>query len=266
MRRILSFDCEGATLAATLDDAPGATGLLIVSGGNEIRIGAHRGMAMLAADTAAAGHPVFRFDRRGIGDSEGENGGFESSAADLAAAVKAFRAVCPHLTRIVAFGNCDAASAIMIHAVAGIDAAVIANPWAIETQEGDAPPPAAIKAHYWQKLKDPRAVANLLTGTVDFKKLARGLLRVARPASAPSPLSSRLAAAMVNFPGPIRILLAERDGTGVTFLGEWKGAGFADARERADIALTMIDTSSHSFSEASDKAVLRKEVLGMLTG
>ncbi len=264
MRRILSFDCEGATLAATLDDAPGATGLLIVSGGNEIRIGAHRGMAMLAADTAAAGHPVFRFDRRGIGDSEGENGGFENSAADLAAAVAAFRTAYPQLTRILAFGNCDAASAIMIHQPAGIDAAVIANPWAIETQDGDAPPPAAIKAHYWQKLKDPRAVKKLLTGAVDLRKLARGLMRVARPAAAPSPLSARLAGALARFPGPIRILIAERDGTAVTFLSEWKGAGFADARERADITLTMIDTSSHSFSEASDKAVLRRELLAML--
>ena len=49
MRELISFPCEGDTLAGTLDDAPGATGLLIVSGGNEIRCGAHRGMALLAA-------------------------------------------------------------------------------------------------------------------------------------------------------------------------------------------------------------------------
>jgi exosortase A-associated hydrolase 1 len=266
MRRVLNFACEGATLWASLDEAPGSTGLLIVSGGNEIRIGAHRGMAMLAADVASAGHPVFRFDRRGIGDSEGENGGFENSAADMTAAVATFRLACPQLTRIVAFGNCDAASAIIIHGVAGIDAAIISNPWAIETQAGDAPPPAAIKAHYWQKLKDPKAVANLLTGAVDFKKLARGLLRVAGPMkSLPSPLSARLAVAMAHFPGPVRILLAKHDGTAATFLGEWKSADFAAARARSDITIKTIDSSSHSFSEAADKAVLREEILGMLT-
>ncbi len=265
MRRILSFPCEGASLWATLDNAPGATGMLIVSGGNEIRIGAHRGMAMLASDIAAAGHPVFRFDRRGIGDSEGENGGFESSSPDTAAAVAAFRSACPHLTQIVAFGNCDAASAIIIHATPGIDAAIIANPWAIETQEGEAPPPAAIKAHYWQKLKDPKAVIGLLTGAVDLRKLARGVLRVARPIkTVPSPLSSRLAVAMANFSGPVRILLAERDGTGVTFLGEWNSAGFATARGRSDITLRKIDSSSHSFAEAGDKAILREEILTAL--
>ena len=92
MRRFLSFDCVGDRLAATLDDADGATGLLIVSGGNEVRSGAHRGMARLAADIADAGFPVFRFGRRGVDDSEGANGGFESSCEDIAGAIAAVRA------------------------------------------------------------------------------------------------------------------------------------------------------------------------------
>ena len=53
MRRILSFDCAGVALAATLDEGARKTGLLIVSGGNEIRIGAHRGMTTLAGEIAA---------------------------------------------------------------------------------------------------------------------------------------------------------------------------------------------------------------------
>ncbi len=262
MRRIVSFECEAATLWATLDDAAADTGLLIVSGGNEIRIGAHRGMAMLAADVAAGGYPVFRFDRRGIGDSEGDNCGFETSAADIAAAIAAFRNACPQLARMVAFGNCDAASAIMIHAVPGIDAAVIANPWAIEAAS-DTPPAAAIKAHYWQRLKDPKAIMKLLTGAVDLGKLARGLIKAAAP-SAPSSLSARLADAMARFAGPVRILIAEHDGTAVAFMSEWHSAGFARARSRPDISVRRLDSSSHSFTEASDKAVLRAEILGVL--
>jgi pimeloyl-ACP methyl ester carboxylesterase len=97
MRHPLSFACEGATLAASLDEAAGTTGLLIVSGGNEIRSGAHRGMATLAARIADTGHPVFRFDRRGVGDSEGANGGFESSGPDIAAAIAAFRDAAPQV-------------------------------------------------------------------------------------------------------------------------------------------------------------------------
>ncbi|MGE2778108.1 hypothetical protein ACQHM9_27125, partial [Escherichia coli] len=81
----------GESLVATLDEADGSTGLLIVSGGNEIRSGAHRGMAMLAHRLAAAGIPVFRYDRRGVGDSTGDNKGFLSAEPDLIAAVAAFR-------------------------------------------------------------------------------------------------------------------------------------------------------------------------------
>ena len=57
MRRLTTFDCAGATLGATLDDAAGATGLLLVTGGTQTRIGAHRGMARLAAAVGGGGLP-----------------------------------------------------------------------------------------------------------------------------------------------------------------------------------------------------------------
>ncbi len=133
MRSLIAFPCAGDTLIGTLDAAPGTTGLLIVSGGNEIRCGAHRGMALLAQSVSAAGHPVFRYDRRGIGDSTGENGGFLSAQDDLIAAAAAFRAHAPQLDRIVGFGNCDAASTLALFGRdAGIDRLLLANPWTIE--------------------------------------------------------------------------------------------------------------------------------------
>src|SRR3546814_12236630 len=92
-------------------------------------------MATLAQRVAAAGHPVFRFDRRGIGDSEGENHGFEGSGPDIAAAIGAFCGAAPHVTRIVAFGNCDAASALLLHQPLAIDALVLANPWTYEAAD-----------------------------------------------------------------------------------------------------------------------------------
>ena len=52
-----TFGCGSLMLAGTLDTAPGSTGLLIVSGGNEIRSGAFGGQADMAARIAAAGYP-----------------------------------------------------------------------------------------------------------------------------------------------------------------------------------------------------------------
>ncbi len=112
-------------------------------------------MALLAQSVSAAGHPVFRYDRRGIGDSTGVNGGFQAARDDLIAAAAAFRANAPQLDRIVGFGNCDAASTLALFGRnAGIDRLLLANPWTIE-QTDALPPAAAIRATYRQRLTDP---------------------------------------------------------------------------------------------------------------
>jgi exosortase A-associated hydrolase 1 len=164
-RRHLTFDCEGSALAGTLDEGAATTGLLIVSGGNELRSGAWSGQAQFAAQVAAAGFPVFRYDRRGVGDSEGPNGEFRSSTPDIAAAIASFRDGCPQLTRLVALGNCDAASALMLAKGAGCDALILTNPWTIE-DETAAPPPEAIRDHYKRRLASPESFKRLLRGEI----------------------------------------------------------------------------------------------------
>lgn len=264
MRRTLSFSVEGATCAATLDEADGWHGLLIVSGGNEVRSGAHRGMARLAAAVAAAGHPVLRFDRRGVGDSEGENEGFEGSGADISAALALLRAECPHLTRVTAFGNCDAATALVLHhAAGGGDALLLANPWTIDgpTVEDEAsalPPPAAIRARYAAKLRDPREWLRLLRGGVDLDKLLRGL-RSASAVPEASGLAARLAAAMVRIECPATVLLARRDGTAQAFEAAWQSSAFAEARAKAKVE--AIDSGSHGFADGEARGWLEARVL-----
>jgi exosortase A-associated hydrolase 1 len=249
MRHQLSFACDGATLAASLDDAPGATGLLIVSGGNEIRSGAHRGMAALAARIAAAGYPVFRFDRRGIGDSEGDNREFEDSAPDIAAAIATFRNAAPHVVRLVGFGNCDAASALLLHQPLALDALILANPWTYEEDsEGESdqpalPPASAIRARYVSRLKDPKNLLRLVRGDVDLKKLLRGLAALGRskaPAASDS-LPARLNTAMAQLKCPATILLATGDRT---------AQAFVDHCDPGDIPIERLHSPSHSFAGA----------------
>lgn len=247
MRHQLTFLCEGAALAASFDDAPGTTGLLIVSGGNEIRSGAHRGMAMLAQRIAAAGHPAFRFDRRGIGDSEGENGGYMHSGPDIAAAIAAFRTAAPHVTRILAFGNCDAASALLLHQPLPLDGLVLANPWTYDDAESDAgeqpalPPASAIRARYLARIKDPKSLLRLLKGEIDIGKLVRGLSAMKRTpqAAAPDSLAARLDAAMTALACPATILLATGDRTAQAFIAHCRPA---------NIPVKRLDSASHSFA------------------
>lgn len=246
MRRHLSFVCEGAALAATLDEAPGTTGLLIVSGGNEVRSGAHRGMATLAQRVAEAGHPVFRFDRRGIGDSEGANGGYAGSGPDIAAAIAAFRQAAPQVRRIAAFGNCDAASALLLDQPLALGALILANPWTYEDDGGDTdapalPPASAIRARYWSRLKDPKSLLRLLKGEVDFGKLARGLsaLRKSAPPAAPDSLPARLDRAMATLACPATVLLATGDRTAQAFIEKCRPQG---------VPLEHLASPSHSFA------------------
>jgi exosortase A-associated hydrolase 1 len=262
MRSTLSFDCEGHRLAGTIDPARSKTGLLIVSGGNEIRIGAHRSMAKLAGDIAAAGYPVFRFDRRGIGDSEGENDGFTKSGPDIAAAITAFRDACPELTRIVALGNCDAASALLLHRPTGIAAHILTNIWVFELTD-DLPPPAAIRARYSERMKDPKAWIGLFTGAINLRKLIGGLMRIAKP-QAPTSLAQDVAAGLAAVNGPVTILLAEQDGTAIAFADEWNGPAFTKARARSDIEIKKLASASHSFASAGDYAALRETIIEIL--
>lgn len=246
MRRQLSFACEGAVLAASLDEAPGTTGLLIVSGGNEIRSGAHRGMAMLAERIAASGHPVFRFDRRGIGDSDGANGGYASSGPDLVSAITAFRNAAPHVTHIVAFGNCDAASALLLHQPLPLDALLLANPWTYEDSDEDAdepalPPASAIRARYLARLKDPASLLRLLKGEIDVRKLFRGLSALGQSAApaAPDSLPARLDRALAGLTCPATILLATGDRT---------AQAFAERCRPPAVPVQRLDSASHSFA------------------
>jgi len=257
MRQWLSFACDTVPLAAAFDDAPGLSGLLIVSGGNETLSGSHGNMARLAARLAAAGHPVFRYDRRGVGDAAGENGGFETGSPDLAAAVSAFRAAAPGMTRIVGFGNCDGASTLALFGDGlAIDALVLANPWVIENV-GEMPPPAAIKARYRQKLMDPKEWLRLLRGGVDIGKLFKGL----RAASAKAPtggLAERMRTAIATSPLPVRIVLAKRDATAIAFADAWSD------RAAAHVSIAEIDSNSHSFARPEDAEALLAELLAAL--
>lgn len=255
MREHLTFSCDGQQLAGTLDYAGGHTGLFIVSGGNELRAGAFSGMASLAARIAEQGFPVFRFDRRGVGDSEGENRGFLHSSADIDAALAAFLKHAPHMGRVVAFGNCDGASALALNAHNRFHGLVLSNPWVIETDDA-APPPEAIRARYAEKLRNPHELLRLMKGEVSFGKLASGIMQAVRPAPPPSTLADAVRSGIEGFDGPVRILLAERDRTAQIFAAGW---------DKADPRILRCDGASHAYAESESREWLYEVLVSALT-
>ena len=261
MRRLLSFSCEGAALGGTLDGADGRTGLLIVTGGSQTRIGSHRMFERLALAVAAAGYPCFRFDRRGVGDSEGEDPGFKGSAADLAAAAAAFRAECPRLERIAGFGLCDGATALALFgAEAGVDQLVLANPWFVEAEAGE-PPAAAIKHHYRQQLTSLEGWKKILTGSISFGKLLKGVRKIIAPP--PADLAGEVAAGLKAKPLPLQMVLCRNDATAVAAADVWGSADYRAIREKSP-APVYVESDSHTFARAGDAEALLKAVLEAL--
>ena len=255
MRRVVELACDDAKLFGTLDDAAASeTGLLIVSGGNEIRSGAWAGQAQLAARIAAAGYPVLRYDRRGVGDSGGANLGFRECRDDIAAALTAFRSATPGLRRIVTFGNCDAASALMLFGGdLAIEVLVLANPWTIDGADDAVQAPAALRRRYAAKLADPAEWKRLLGGAIDLRKLVGGLRQAA--ASAPkSALAEQMRAGLARFGGPVTILLAERDRTAELFATAWG----------EDPRIARLASASHSFADEAARDWLFERILNVL--
>lgn len=254
MRELIAFACEGETLLGTLDQANGKTGLLIVSGGNEIRAGAHRGMAWLAQALAARNVPVFRFDRRGIGDSTGKNGGYATSGPDIAAATAAFRKHAPHVRRLIALGTCDGATALVLHGTkVDVDGLILGNPWIIQVRD-DLPPASAIEARYKQRLKDPAQWMRLLRGNISIAKLLRGLWRIVYSRIQESDTQREVFA---RLRGNETIILAQRDATALTFASEAQ-------RHNWPVTIRQIDTASHSFARAGDREALLEAITAAL--
>ena len=259
-RRHFTFECEGSRLVGTIDGSEQATsGLLLVTGGNEVRSGAFAGQAELAARLATQGFAVMRFDRRGVGDSEGANGEFRTSGPDLAAALSAFRRECPALTRVVGFGNCDGASALMLAQGAGCDALVLSNPWTFEGtgEDEQESPPEVVRDHYRKRLTDPAAIKRLLTGQVSLGKLFGSLIGAARPSAPPTSLAQDIAKGIADFPGEVTFLIAERDRTGKAFLATW---------DKADPRVKTCVDATHAYVEPHAREWLEARLVEALNG
>jgi exosortase A-associated hydrolase 1 len=257
MRRLLSFDCEGSALGGSLDSAAGETGLLLVTGGTQTRVGSHRMYERLAAALAEAGWPCFRYDRRGVGDSEGEDPDFRDSGPDLAAAAAAFRREQPQLRRLVGFGLCDGASTLALHGkAAGLEGYILVNPWFVEAEAGE-PAAAAIKSRYKEQLLSVGGWKRLLSGSISYRKVLKGLGKIV--ASRPSNLAGEIAAALGKARVPAQLILASGDGTAIAAQAEWSSAPFRKLRQ-ANPAPIRIDSDSHTFSRPGDEAALFRAV------
>jgi exosortase A-associated hydrolase 1/exosortase A-associated hydrolase 2 len=279
--------CGNSELAGLIHRGkPGArTGVVIVvAGGPQYRVGAHRQFVSLARMFATNGYPVMRFDLRGMGDSSGKYLGYEHSRPDIRAAVDEFMQREPSLDGVALLGECESASGILFYASqdARVRQIALINPW-VRTSEGQAQ--VIIKHYYLDRVMSREFWRKISQGQFDVRQAAASFVdvltrylsgRKARRTTSVTaeqddfdhlPLPSRTAEGLRRFRGPVMFLMSGRDLIAREFdevtksSPAWQGLLAGPHIRRKDIA-----GADHTFSKPEAKAEAQKTLLDWLSG
>jgi exosortase A-associated hydrolase 1 len=276
----LIFNCGAARLLGILSCGPmnSDLGVLIVVGGPQYRVGAHRQFVALARSLAEAGFPVLRFDYRGMGDSEGDLRNFEDAAADIAAAIDVLQKAVPGVRRVALWGLCDGASAALLYLHAQRDARVsglaLLNPW-VRSEASLAK--THVKHYYrqrlterefWLKLFSGKVALGALTGLVQNLRQAFGGAGSTGPTAgkAVPPYQDRMAQAWGAFPGEILLMLSEHDYTAREFLEYTAGnAPWQQALKARPTPCVPIAGADHTCSQPQAQRAVQDATAEWLT-
>lgn len=258
-------------LARPSPDAPQhPTGVVIVVGGPQTRVGSHRQFVLLARALAGAGYPCLRFDYTGMGDSSGPKPDFEAAGDDIRRACDALLAAAPGCRRIVLWGLCDGATAAVFHAVTDerVTRVIAANPWARSDSTRSA---ALVKTHYGSRLRSTEFWKKLTTGRIDMMATAREALGHVRRARAVArsdgpgrdlpDLPARLATALREIGARAHLQLSGNDLTAAEFEVAMKTAGVFDELEASAMRLADAD---HTFSDPDAWSAVVDDTLSTL--
>ncbi|MDO8450895.1 MAG: hydrolase 1, exosortase A system-associated [Rhodoferax sp.] len=271
------FACAGDTLLGILarPEAPAETGVVVIVGGPQYRVGSHRQFVLLARALAAAGYPVLRFDYRGMGDSEGQQRDFQAVSADIAAAIDLLQEHMPSVKEVALWGLCDGASAALLYCHDTHDSRVTAlcllNPW-VRSEASLAK--TQVKHYYTQRLRQKEFWVKLFSGNVAVGA-ASGLLRSLKSAftgPAPKkggeedgPFQTRMAQAWKNLNHPILLLLSANDYTAKEFIEYAKtSADWSGALAQALLQTCDLPEADHSCSSAAWRTLVEARMLEWL--
>ncbi|MBB2486234.1 hydrolase 1, exosortase A system-associated [Mitsuaria sp. WAJ17] len=265
IEQVCPVSCEGLSLPGILSLPPAGRprlGVIVVVGGPQYRIGAHRFFVSLARQMAGHGAAVLRFDHRGMGDALGLPPGFEHLDPEIDAAIAALQQACPTVDRVLLWGLCDGASAALLHARRGdarVAGLLLANPW-VRSEHSLAQ--ARTRHYYPARLASADFWRRLLSGQVRWSSLrtALGALggSLRRSAAANGEPGTDFRAGMreglAHFQGRVLCLLSGADLTAQEFSETLREPGWAALASRPGFSLQWLDGADHTFSDPEHRA------------
>jgi uncharacterized protein len=267
------FRCADVALLGVLSvpSEPADTGVVVVVGGPQYRVGSHRQFVLLARALATAGYPVLRFDYRGMGDSGGSQREFQSVTEDIGSAISCLSGRFPNLKRVVLWGLCDGASAALIYCHDTQDPRVgglcLLNPW---VRSDASLAETHVKHYYAQRLMQREFWAKLVRGEVLWKAPAEFLrsVHVAASGAAPAPDSyqQRMASAWASFTGGLLLILSGQDFTAKEFLGQLaRERIWVDALRRPRLTRLDLPQADHTFSDTASRRAVEASTVNWIT-
>jgi exosortase A-associated hydrolase 1 len=256
----ITYTCQNEEVIGILhpsEDRQSDTGVLIIVGGPQYRIGSHRLFVKLSRFLADHNIHCFRFDLRGMGDASGSHPGFNNCEEDILSAINAFTEQVPELKKIALWGLCDgaiAASLALNHPF--VEGACLINPW-INTEQLEAK--AYINHYYLHRLMDKTfwlKVFSLKVNVVKaifevFEKVSLSRKKSDTEAGLDEILHGRIDSAN----RPILFVISENDITGQAFLNLLRESTWRKLLKRNNIYNQIIKNADHTFStyELSDQ-------------
>lgn len=272
----VTFECAGQRLIGILTkpETPTDTGVVVIVGGPQYRVGSHRQFVLLSRALSAEGFAVLRFDYRGMGDSEGRQRHFESVRADIGAAIRTLRECAPSVRHIVLWGLCDGASAALLYCNETQDPRVtglcLLNPW-VRSEVSLAR--THVKHYYLERLRQKGFWIKLISGKLAMSAFS-GFVQKLRLASSSGQHANvhehetfqrRMATAWDAFPGSILLLLSGHDYTAKEFR-ECMGtsASWKNALDHPRLVRHELQDADHTFSSGASHALMARLTLRWL--
>lgn len=233
------------------------TGVLIIVGGPQYRVGSHRQFVQLSRTLAVQGISSFRFDYTGMGDSCGEKKEFDDIGDDIKAATDAFLTAQPHLQKIVIWGLCDAASAALMYAHQDerINGLVLLNPWLRSEQ---AMAKTMVKHYYVKRLLSKNFWKKLFRGKVNVAASARdakGFVKdsIVTDEQSSNSYQAKMLAGLQAYQGKVCLILSGEDLTAREFDQQTKASKTWRKLRNDDNETHRLADADHTFSSVEFK-------------